>query len=217
MIGGAHGRGLEGLPRRGGTDVSTSTRGFSPLGPLLRSGPWMCASCSAAPGEERGRALAGRRDCTGFGSDGPAPSPPPALCSEADRAEAFRREGGWGRGPGPAGARPRSRLGWEAPGGAAGDVEPDGQLLQLVQAAAGARQVGRPRRTRALSGDRAAARRAVGRAPPPRAGGAWPRPRGCARARLDVSAEGSPEDAAVWSGCVEASPGVAQTSLPSRG
>jgi hypothetical protein len=40
------------------------------------------------------------------------------------------------------GAPPRLRLGWEVTGGATWDVQSDGQLLQLVQAVAGACQVG---------------------------------------------------------------------------
>lgn len=39
------------------------------------------------------------------------------------------------------GVHPLSRFGWEAERAAAWDVQSDGQLLQLVQAAAGARQV----------------------------------------------------------------------------
>lgn len=46
-----------------------------------------------------------------------------------------------GLGPGQPGAHLLSGLGWEAAGGAAWHVQSDGQLLQLVQAVAGARQV----------------------------------------------------------------------------
>lgn len=40
------------------------------------------------------------------------------------------------------GAHPLLRLGWEVAGGETWDVQSDGQLLQLVQAVAGACQVG---------------------------------------------------------------------------
>lgn len=56
-----------------------------------------------------------------------------------------------GLGPWQLGAHPRSRLGWEAEGGAAWDVQSDGRLLQLVQAAAGACQVGWSRLVRRRS------------------------------------------------------------------
>lgn len=52
------------------------------------------------------------------------------------------RSGGGSRAlPEAVGVHP-SGLGWEAAGGAAWDVQSDGQLLQLVQAVAGAGQVG---------------------------------------------------------------------------
>ena len=57
-------------------------------------------------------------------------------------ASSERRRRPRGLGPGGLAAHLRSGLGWEAAGGAAWDVQSDGQLLQLVQAVAGTRQVG---------------------------------------------------------------------------
>lgn len=89
----------------------------------------------------------------------------------------FGAEAASGLGPGQLGAHPRSRLGWEVEGGAAWDVQSDGQLLQLVQAAAGARQVGWSRRALALlaGGGSCAPRVGRGAASPLGAGSSLPR------------------------------------------
>lgn len=68
MIGGAYGRCLEG-PATPGRDVSASTRGFSPVGPLPSSGLGICASSSAVPAGSAVVGSRGRRDPTGFCSD----------------------------------------------------------------------------------------------------------------------------------------------------
>lgn len=159
-----------GLPRPGGTSARRRG-GFLWSAPLtvLRSGGLRPFLGRPRPG---GQSLSARRPARLYrlcaGTDRPHLSP--VLSSRANRVEALRSGGGFGTRPGQLGAHPRSRLGWEVEGGAAWDVQSDGQLLQLVQAAAGARQVGWSRRALALlaGGDSCAPR--VGR------GAACPRP-----------------------------------------
>ena len=79
----------------------------------------------------------------GLGSRTDRPHLPPGLYSGPILVRgASRRRRPPRLGPGQLAAHLRSGLGWEVAGGAAWDVQSDGQLLQLVQAVAGARQVG---------------------------------------------------------------------------
>ena len=90
----------------------------------------------------------------GLGCESDRPHPSPGLSSRPILlwASSERRRRPRGLGPGGLAAHLRSGLGWEAAGGAAWDVQSDGQLLQLVQAVAGARQVGWSQLARCLPG-----------------------------------------------------------------
>lgn len=92
----------KGPPRRGGTSARRR-------GGFLRSARYPARVWESAPLPPPSRPGA-QSSARGAGAILPAsartdrrPHPPPALSSEAHRAEAFRSEGGSGRGPGPPG------------------------------------------------------------------------------------------------------------------
>lgn len=133
LIGEACGRRFRGRVFRA-SGTSARRRGGFLWSPSNAAAPVFLSLCSGCPGAAGGRGL------------GPDPAirpghPPPGLPSVLSTLGEPQDVGPLSR-AGELRAHPLPRLGWEVAGGETWDVQSDGQLLQLVQAVAGACQVG---------------------------------------------------------------------------